>query len=79
METLYTENILYAPMAETVCWCSNISKKSIIEAIQNGAVSIDDIRKMTGACTLGRCKEMSPRKRCCSKEIMQLLNSYISS
>jgi hypothetical protein len=26
-------------------------------------------------CTLGRCKELSPRGRCCSKEIKMLLDA----
>ncbi|BCS51909.1 (2Fe-2S)-binding protein [Geobacter sp. SVR] len=66
-------------MNEPVCWCSNVSKGSILEAIQNGARNMDDIRRMTGACTEGRCKELSPRGRCCSKEIKILLEAEIKS
>jgi NAD(P)H-nitrite reductase large subunit len=71
----FTTNVLDAPLNETVCWCSGVSKQSILNAIQNGARSMDDIRRMTGACTLGRCKELSPRGRCCSKEITMLLDA----
>lgn len=71
----YSENILDAPIDETVCWCSSVSKQAILNAIERGARSMDDIRKMTGACTLGRCKELSPRGRCCSKEIRMLLDA----
>jgi NAD(P)H-nitrite reductase large subunit len=62
MET-YADNILVAPLDETVCWCSNVSKETILEAKRNGAVTLDDIRRMTGACTVGRCRELSPRGR----------------
>lgn len=75
MKTDYTENILDAPDNETVCWCSSVSKHSIVAAKSGGAQNMDDIRLMTGACTLGRCKELSPRGRCCSKEIKMLLDA----
>ena len=71
----YTENIFDAPDDETVCWCSDVSKFSIVDAISNGAQEMEDIRRITGACTLGRCKELSPRGRCCSKEIKMLLDA----
>lgn len=63
MTDIFTENVLEAPLTEPVCWCSNVSKGAILEAKRNGAVALDDIRRMTGACTLGRCKELSPRDR----------------
>jgi glycerol-3-phosphate dehydrogenase len=46
-----------------VCWCSRVSKATILEAKRNGAITLDDIRRMTGASTLGRCRELSPRGR----------------
>lgn len=73
MKSSYTINVLEASLDETVCWCSNVSKQSILDAIQNGARSMADIRRVTDACTVGRCQELSPRGRCCSKEIMALL------
>lgn len=69
------ENILEAPLDEPVCWCSSVSKQSILNAIGNGAKNMDDIRRTTGACTQGRCKELSPRGTCCSKEIQMLLEA----
>jgi bacterioferritin-associated ferredoxin len=70
----FTENILEAPPGEPVCWCSDVSKRSIMEAVQDGARNMADIRQMTGACILGRCTELSPRGRCCSNEIKMLLD-----
>lgn len=48
---------------EPVCYCSSVDAKAIRHAIRLGAASLDDIRRMTGACTLGRCTELSPRGR----------------
>lgn len=46
---------------EIVCYCSNVTKGQIVEAIENGARTLDDIKKMTGACTVGRCEELNPK------------------
>jgi len=75
----YTEDIREAPIEETVCWCSGVTKKTILAAIGNGARTLDDIRQMTGACTVGKCKELSPRGRCCSREIVTLIEEEITS
>jgi len=60
-------------MEKIICYCSNVSKDVIVQAINNGAKTLDDIRKATKACTVGRCKEFSPRKQCCSSEIVKIL------
>ncbi|MCK7490497.1 MAG: hypothetical protein MZW92_00860, partial [Comamonadaceae bacterium] len=78
MKAQFSENILEAPADEPVCWCS-VSKQKILQAITDGARNLDDIRRTTGACTLGRCKELSPRGRCCSKEIIRLLEAAINN
>ena len=59
----FSENILNAPVHEMVCYCSGVSKAHVLEAIRAGAGSLDEIKAMTGACTVGRCKELSPRER----------------
>ncbi len=64
---------------EIVCYCSNVTKGQIIEAMDNGARTLADIRKMTGACTKGRCKELSPRGKCCSPVIMEVIGEYLDS
>ena len=46
---------------EIICYCSNVTKDQIIKAMEQGARTLNDIRKMTGACTLHRCKEISPK------------------
>lgn len=46
---------------EMVCYCSSVTKGQIIDALDHGAKNLADIKKMTGACTLGKCKEMNPK------------------
>ena len=71
----YTENVLEAPDDEIVCWCSRVTKGTILAAKRQGASTLEAIRTTTKACTIGRCKEFNPRRRCCSKEILMLLNA----
>ncbi|MBI9111652.1 MAG: (2Fe-2S)-binding protein [Maridesulfovibrio ferrireducens] len=61
--TIFTKDILLAPENEIICYCSNITKGQINEAISNGATSLAAIKEVTGACIAARCKEMSPRGR----------------
>lgn len=74
--TKITENVLEAPFDEIVCWCSQVTKRTLLEAIRNGATDMAAIRAATSACTIGRCKELSPRHRCCSQEIKKLIENY---
>lgn len=46
-----------------VCFCSKVTAGTIRQTVRDGARTLDDIRRMTGACTIGRCKELSPRGR----------------
>lgn len=59
-------------MNEIICYCKNISKSQIVDAIKNGAKNLKDIQQATTACTDNKCKEMNPKGRCCSIEIMQI-------
>lgn len=60
---IFTEDILKASLSERVCYCSNVTKDLIMSAIREGAHSLEAIKIATGACTAGKCKELSPRKR----------------
>lgn len=61
---------------EVVCYCSNVTKGQIVAALEQGAKTISDVRKATGACTVGKCKEMSPRGTCCSPIILDIIREY---
>ncbi|MBP3953332.1 nitrite reductase large subunit NirB [Bacillus suaedae] len=54
------EHLATMPLSETICTCNNVSKGTIIEAVQNqGCATVDDIKKCTkasGSC--GGCKPL---------------------
>ncbi|HDI59823.1 MAG TPA: (2Fe-2S)-binding protein [Desulfobacteraceae bacterium] len=59
----FSQNICHAPETELVCYCSGVTKGEIVRAMQKGARTLADIKAATGACTLARCRETSPRGR----------------
>jgi len=71
----FIEDVLAAPPDEIVCWCSQVTKQTLLAAIRNGATDMRAIRAKTQACTLGLCKDLSPRRRCCSPDIQKLIDN----
>ena len=63
MPAPFTLDILAASFEELVCYCSQVSKGEILAAMRAGAKTLEDIKRATGACREGRCKELSPRGR----------------
>ena len=61
-------------MNKIICYCKNVSEKTILEAISKGAKTLKDIQKITGACTGNNCAELNPTGKCCSEEINKMLN-----
>jgi NAD(P)H-nitrite reductase large subunit len=61
---------------DLICYCCDIDKKTIVEAIQNGSRTLKEIKNATNACTGDECATLNPNKRCCSKEIKQLIRIY---
>lgn len=68
--------VLRGEAMEIVCYCSNVTKEQILEAIAEGATTLQDIKRMTGACTLCRCEELHPDKRCCGRDILKILKEH---
>jgi len=57
------KGILSASLDAVVCYCDNVTKEQVLNAIGNGAKTFAEIKESTGACTSAKCKELSPRKR----------------
>ncbi|WP_353663121.1 (2Fe-2S)-binding protein [Hydrogenimonas sp. SS33] len=58
---------------DLICYCIGVDKKTIVEAIREGASDLKAVKEQTGACTGSECAEKNPNGRCCSKEIRQLI------
>lgn len=62
-----------APSSQIVCYCLNITKGEIVNSIRSGCTTLDQIKESTKACTGKRCKELNPSGKCCSGDIIELL------
>jgi bacterioferritin-associated ferredoxin len=60
-------------MDEIVCYCKNITKSEIEAAALKGAMTLREIRAVTGACTGNQCRELNPEGTCCSRAIFEIL------
>ncbi len=58
---------------DLICYCIHVNKKSIVDAINEGATTLKQIKEITTACTGDECARLNPNKRCCSQEINQLI------
>jgi NAD(P)H-nitrite reductase large subunit len=58
---------------DLICYCCDVDKKTILDAIHNGSSTLKEIKITTRACTGDECATLNPNKRCCSKEIKQLI------
>ena len=52
-------------MLAPICYCSNLTRKDIKKAVENGCKTIDDVQKFTKKNITGKCKTMNVLGRCC--------------
>lgn len=53
-----------------VCLCKKISEETIVNAIKNGAKTVDDVKEATNA-TGGLCRGIR-----CKKKVKELIDEY---
>ncbi len=70
------EKWLSAPPCETVCYCLGVNKGQIIEAIRSGCNSLKSIKDRTKACTGSDCENKNPSTKCCSEDILAIIDLY---
>jgi NAD(P)H-nitrite reductase large subunit len=61
---------------DLVCYCIGVDKKTIVDSIHKGNITLQDIRNDTKACTGKDCKVKNPSGICCSKNIKELIEFY---
>ena len=61
---------------ELVCYCDHVTKGQIIAAMEQGAKTLSDVKRMTGACTSCNCEQMHPAGRCCARDIAFVMKEY---
>ena len=66
-------------MDKMICYCDNVTKGQIWEAMDQGAKTLADIKRMTGACCSCKCAELNPSGKCCAQDIAVVMKEYITS
>jgi bacterioferritin-associated ferredoxin len=56
-----------------ICYCGRVTETEIVAAIRNGARTIGEVARQTGAMRGGRCEETNPRGRCCADDIEAII------
>ena len=56
-----------------VCYCGNVSRDQLVQAIRAGATTLRQIQETTGAGVGDRCKELNPKGVCCIPDILAIL------
>ena len=73
------QRLIAMPDAQIICYCKGVTKATIVQAIRDGAQTLDDVRQVTTACTGSECKTRNPAGRCCSVDIHELVAMYRKS
>lgn len=61
---------------EYICYCNKVTEKDIINAIQNGASTIEEVIKVTGAMKNSNCKVNNPKGTCCYRDIVEVYDKH---
>ncbi|MEF9839912.1 MAG: (2Fe-2S)-binding protein [Lachnospiraceae bacterium] len=64
---------------EIVCYCDHVTKGELINAMEQGAKTLADIKHMTGACCSCKCAELNPSGKCCAQDIALVMREHLLS
>ena len=61
-----------------ICYCSNLTRGEIKEAVKNGCKSIDDVQNYTKKDLTGICEERNPLGKCCRKVFLKKISEALN-
>ena len=64
---------------QLICYCDNVTKGQILEAMEQGAKTLVDIKRRTSACCSCKCAELNPSGKCCAQDIALVMREYLLS
>ncbi len=59
-----------------VCYCNHVTEDDIVNAIKEGAQSVQEVIKKTGAMKNSNCKVNNPKGTCCYSDIVYVFNKH---
>jgi len=61
-----------------LCYCKNVTEEDVVKAIENGAVTLEEVKKVTGIGGGGFCKFTNPMGRCCSRNYIPFIGKELA-
>lgn len=63
-----------------ICYCNKVTEQDILSAMkENGATSVEEIIKITGAMQNSNCAVNNPKGICCHPDIVDVFNNNLRS
>ena len=62
---------------EYICYCDKVTEEDIVRAIGQGARTIRDIQRMTGAMTHCDCANQNTKGTSCTQDILRELRKHL--
>lgn len=59
-----------------VCYCNYVTENDIKNSIKEGAQSVEEVIKNTGAMKISNCAVNNPKGTCCYLDIVHVFNKY---
>lgn len=56
-----------------ICYCSDLTRGEIKDAVKNGCRTIDEVRGYTGKNITGNCDRMNPTGKCCNNVFLKTI------
>ncbi|MEF9952691.1 MAG: (2Fe-2S)-binding protein [Clostridium sp.] len=63
-------------IGEYVCYCNKVTEEDIKISVENGAKTIQEVIKNTGAMVNANCSVNNPSGVCCYPDMLFVFNKY---
>ena len=61
-----------------ICYCSNLTRGDIKDAVKNGCKSIDDVQNYTKKDLTGMCEKRNPMGKCCRNVFLRTISDSLN-
>lgn len=61
-----------------ICYCSNLTRGEIKEAVKNGCKNIDDVQNYSKKDITGMCEERNPLGKCCRNVFLRTISDSLN-
>lgn len=71
-----SDNSKEISIGEYVCYCNHVTEDDIKNCIKEGAQTVQEVIKNTGAMKNSNCAVNNPKGTCCYSDIVYVFNKY---